>query len=115
MKEAYDIVILAIPLFNNQEFPIIFEGFPNNDFYSSAEYHETIATFVKADLNPHYFGLEEELDNILSCDPNKTIVSSLGRLNSVESSMKSSNIWKIFSNKLLKSNIINEMFSNVRL
>ncbi|KAK9297144.1 hypothetical protein QLX08_009024 [Tetragonisca angustula] len=114
MKEAYDIVILAIPLFNNQEFPIIFEGFPNNDFYNSAEYHETIATFVKADLKSHYFGLEEELDNILSCDPNKTIINSLGRLNSVEGSMKSSNIWKIFSNKPLKSNIINEMFSNVQ-
>ncbi|XP_043528164.1 prenylcysteine oxidase-like [Frieseomelitta varia] len=114
MKEAYDIVILAIPLFSNQEFPIIFEGFPNNDFYNSAEYHETIATFVKADLKSHYFGLEEELDNILSCNPNKTIISSLGRLNSVEGSMKSSNIWKIFSNKPLKSNIINEMFLNVQ-
>ncbi|XP_003484501.1 prenylcysteine oxidase isoform X1 [Bombus impatiens] len=114
MKATYDIVILAIPLIHNQEFPITFEGFPNNDFFSPAKYHETIATFVKADLKPHYFGLEAELDNILSCDPNRTIISSLGRLNSVEGSMKNSNVWKIFSNKPLKSNIINEMFSNVQ-
>lgn len=115
MKALYDIVILAIPLTHDQEFPIIFEGFPKNDFYSFEKYHETVATFVKADLKPHYFGLQEELDNILSCDPNKTIINSIGRLNSVDGIIKNSKVWKIFSNKPLKSKIINEMFSNVRL
>ncbi|XP_012348516.1 prenylcysteine oxidase [Apis florea] len=114
MKAIYDIVILAIPLTHDQEFPITFEGFPKNDFYSFEKYHETVATFVKADLKPHYFGLQEELDNILSCDPNKTIINSVGRLNSVDGIIKNSKIWKIFSNKPLKSKIINEMFSNVQ-
>lgn len=114
MKAMYDIVILATPLTHDQQYPITFEGFPENDFYKSEKYHKTIATFLEADLNPHYFGLQEELDAILSCDPNKTIVSSLGRLNSVEGSMKSSKVWKLFSNEPLKSAIINDMFTNVR-
>lgn len=113
MKTTYDIVILAIPLTHDQEFPIIFQGFPENDLYNLGKYHKTIATFVKADLKPHYFGLTEELDGILSCDPNKTIVNSLGRLNSVEDTLTNSNVWKIFSNEPLKPEIINEMFSNV--
>nr|XP_003700702.1 PREDICTED: prenylcysteine oxidase-like isoform X1 [Megachile rotundata] len=114
MKSTYDIVIIATPLTHDQKFPITFEGFPNNDFYSTGQYHETIATFVKANLKPYYFGLQEELDAILSCDPNKTIISSVGRLNSVEGTLKNSKIWKIFSNQPLKTQIINEMFSNVK-
>ncbi|XP_034183271.2 prenylcysteine oxidase 1 isoform X1 [Osmia lignaria lignaria] len=114
MKSVYDIIIIATPLIHDQEFPITFEGFPKNDFYSTGKYHETIATFIKADLKPYYFGLEEEIDNILSCNPNKTIISALGRLNSVEGTMKNSRVWKIFSNKPLKSEIMNEMFSNIK-
>ncbi|XP_076754653.1 prenylcysteine oxidase 1 [Xylocopa sonorina] len=114
MKAVYDIVILAIPLTRDQEFPIIFEGFPNNDFYSQGKYHETIATFVKGNLKPLHFGLEDESDNVLSCDPNKTVISSLGRLNSVEGIMENSKIWKIFSNKRLNSTILSEIFSNIQ-
>ncbi|CAL7951839.1 unnamed protein product [Xylocopa violacea] len=113
MKAVYDIVILAIPLTHDQEFPIIFEGFPRNDFYNQGKYHETVATFVKANLKPYHFGLEEE-SNILSCDPNKTVISSLGRINSIEGTIGNSKIWKIFSNKHLNSAILNEMFSNIQ-
>ncbi|XP_078050178.1 prenylcysteine oxidase 1 isoform X3 [Augochlora pura] len=113
MKSTYDIVIIATPLTSDQQYPIIFEGFPNSDFYGAEKYHKTVATFVKADLKPHYFGSTEEIDIILSCNPNKTIVSSIGRLNSVEGILKNSRVWKIFSNAPLKSGVLNEMFSNI--
>ncbi|XP_017882595.1 prenylcysteine oxidase-like [Ceratina calcarata] len=114
MKAMYDVVILATPLTHDQPYPITFEGFPKNDFYNLEKYHETIATFVEGDLKPHYFGLQEELDVILSCDPNKTIISSLGRLNSVEGTMKNSKVWKVFSNEPLNSATVNDMFTNVQ-
>lgn len=114
MKSTYDIVIIATPLTHDQKFSIKFEGFPRNDFYTAGEYHKTIATFVKADLKPQYFGLEDEIDIILSCNPNKTIISSLGRLNSVEGPTKDDRrIWKIFTNDPLKREILDEMFSNI--
>ncbi|XP_053984035.1 prenylcysteine oxidase 1-like isoform X2 [Hylaeus anthracinus] len=113
MKSTYDIVIVATPLIRDQEFPIIFEGFPNNDLHSIGKYHKTRVTFVQADLKPNYFGLIEGIDAILSCEPNKTIVSSVGKLSSVDGLMKHSRVWKIFSNTPLKEGIINEMFSNI--
>ncbi|XP_076162493.1 prenylcysteine oxidase 1-like [Ptiloglossa arizonensis] len=110
----YDIVIVATPLTYDHKFPIVFDGFLDNlNFYSPEKFHKTMVTFVKADLKPHYFGLLEEIDNILSCEPNKTLINSIGRLNTVEGIMKHSRIWKIFSNIPLKSEIINEMFSNI--
>ncbi|KZC10292.1 Prenylcysteine oxidase-like [Dufourea novaeangliae] len=114
MKSAYDIVIVATSLTSDQQLPIIFEGFPNNDFHGAEKYHKTVATFIEADLKPYYFGSVEEIDGILSCDPNKTIISSVGRLNSVEGTIKNSRIWKIFSNAPLKTGILNEMFSNIK-
>ncbi|XP_076278349.1 prenylcysteine oxidase 1 [Lasioglossum baleicum] len=113
MKSIYDIVIVATPLTSDQQYPITFEGFPNNNFHGAEKYHRTIATFVKADLKPYYFGSAEEIDTILSCEPNKTIVNSVGRLNSVEGPIKDSKVWKIFSNAPLKSGVLNEMFSNI--
>ncbi|XP_076248592.1 prenylcysteine oxidase 1 [Calliopsis andreniformis] len=113
MQSRYDIVIIATPLTNDQAFPISFEGFPKTDFHGVGKYHETIATFIKGDLKPHYFGLDEELDAILSCDPNKTIISSVGKVNSVKNTLKHSRVWKIFSNAPLELGIIEEMFSNL--
>ena len=112
MNSTYDIVIVAAPLTADEKFPITFEGFPNNDFHSVGKYHKLIVTFVKADLKPQYFGLEDELDMIISCNPNKTIINSVGRLNSVEGSMEHSRVWKIFSSEPLKLDL-EEMFSNV--
>ncbi|CAK9798124.1 Prenylcysteine oxidase-like [Anthophora plagiata] len=113
MKSTYNIVILAIPLTTDQKFLINFEGFPRNDFYNMEKYHDIIVTFVQGDLKPYYFGLGEELSAILSCNPNKTIVNSIGRLDSVEGTIEDK-VWKIFSNKPLKTNIIKEMFSNIQ-
>lgn len=93
--------------------PINFGGFPEDvNFEFAGNYQTTYATFVQGSLNPGYFRLEESIDGILSCDPNKTIVSSLGKLTTVQG--VNSNVWKIFSRNPLEINIINEMFQQVR-
>lgn len=93
---------------------INFAGFPENvNFKFAGDYQTTYATFVKGKINPSYFKLEESIDAILSCDPNKTILSSIGRLTTVEGN--SSDVWKIFSRKPVEKNLINKVFLEVRV
>jgi hypothetical protein len=113
MTSNYDIVIIAAPLTNDQKFPIEFVQFPNNLAFPG-NYQTTYATFIEADLNFKYFDLQETLDNILSCNPNKTKISSVGKVYSVNGLTKTnSGIWKIFSREPLETDLIYEMFSNV--
>ncbi|XP_057319102.1 prenylcysteine oxidase 1-like [Microplitis mediator] len=110
----YDVVIIATPLTHDQKMPITFGGFPEDvNFEFPGNYQTTYASFVQGSLNPGYFRLEESIDGILSCDPNKTIVSSLGKLTTVQG--VDSNVWKIFSRNPLEINIINKMFQQVQL
>lgn len=114
MTSTYDIVIIATPLTIDQEFQIEFIEFSDNLKFLG-NYQTTYATFIKADLNPKYFGLDEALDSILSCNPNKTKISSIGKLDSVDGSIKkNSPVWKIFSRKPLETSYIHDIFSNVR-
>ncbi|EZA53918.1 hypothetical protein DMN91_010425 [Ooceraea biroi] len=113
MTSDYDIVIIAAPLTSDHKFPIEFTEFPDNLAFPGA-YQTTYATFVKADLNPQYFGLQEPLDGILSCDPNKTIISSVGEVSSVNGLSKTdSGVWKVFSRKPLETSLVHKMFSNI--
>lgn len=114
MISNYDIVIIAAPLTRDQEFPIEFVGFGEN-WEFPGNYQTTYATFVKADrLNPEYFGLQDAL-NVLSCNPNKTIISSVGKVDSVDGAAeRSSRIWKIFSRMPLETHVVHDMFSHVR-
>ncbi|XP_046816104.1 prenylcysteine oxidase-like isoform X1 [Vespa crabro] len=112
MKNHYDIVILASPLTKDQKMPITFEEFPA-DFVFLGEYQTTVATFVKGHLNRNYFGLEEELDSILSCNSNAQI-HSVGRVDTVEGPTETdSKIWKIFSNASLPLNDLHNVFLNI--
>lgn len=56
-KEEFDVVIFANPLPLSQ---ISFTGFPNPVYtpVTTAEYHRTVATFVKGEVNPAFFGLD---------------------------------------------------------
>lgn len=118
MTSNYDIVIIAAPLTSDQELQIEFVGFPNLTF--SGNYQTTYATFVKANLNPKYFGLQEALNSILCCNPNKTKISSVGEVNPVDGSKemlmakKNPSVWKIFSRKPMETSFIHDMFSNVQ-
>lgn len=114
MTSTYDIVIIATPLTHDQEFPIKFVDFPDNLVFPG-NYQTTYATFINGDLNLKYFCLQEKaLNIILSCNPNKTKISSIGKVSSVDGSTDtSSQIWKIFSREPLVTNLINRMFSHV--
>ncbi|KAL2716889.1 prenylcysteine oxidase-like [Vespula squamosa] len=113
MKSRYDIVILATPLTEDQKTRITFEEFPADGLTFLGEYQTTIATFVKGDLNPSYFGLEEELDSVLSCNPN-TQIHSVGKVDTVEGPTKiDPKIWKIFSNASLPLNVLHNIFLNI--
>ncbi|XP_012233624.1 prenylcysteine oxidase-like [Linepithema humile] len=113
MTSNYDIVIIATPLTHDQAFPIEFVGFPD-DFIFQGNYQTTYATFVKGNLNPKYFGLKETIDAIFSCNPNKTIISSIGQQGLVNGLVKkNSPVWKIFSRKSIDTNLIDKMFSKV--
>lgn len=114
MTAIYDIVIIAAPLTGDQEFPIEFVNLPENLEFPGG-YQTTHVTFIKADIKPKYFGLHESLDDIFSCNATKTMISVVGKVSSVNASDKNgSSIWKIFSRKPLKTDLIHEMFSNVR-
>ncbi|XP_012271016.1 prenylcysteine oxidase [Orussus abietinus] len=113
MSNFYDIVIIATPLTYDQKYPISFEGFPEQ-FKFKGDYQVTMATFVEGNTNPQHFGLEESLDGILSCNPNKTIINSISRLFPVQGSAENiSRVWKIFSKEVLKSHLLNDMFLQV--
>lgn len=113
IKDRYDIVILATPLTKDQKMQIIFEELPTSKLKFLGEYHTTVATFVKGDLNPNYFGLEEELDSILSCNSH-TKINSVGKLDTVEGPVTNNfKIWKMFSNTSLPLDVIHSIFQNV--
>lgn len=113
MTSNYDIVIIAAPLTHDQEFLIEFVDFPD-DLVFLGDYQTTYATFINGDLNPRYFDLQEALSVILSCNPNKTKISSIGKVNPVDGSTDiSSQIWKIFSRESVETNLLNNMFSHV--
>lgn len=116
MTSTYDIVIIAAPLTRDQQFQIEFVEFPNNNLVFPGHYQTTHATFIKADLKPQYFDLQESsLDCILSCNPNKTKISSVGKVNPVDNLIeKNPPVWKIFSRKPLETSLIHDMFSQVR-
>ncbi|XP_011155741.1 prenylcysteine oxidase-like [Solenopsis invicta] len=109
----YDIVIIATPLTSDQEFQIEFVGFPNSLVFPG-DFQTTYATFVKANLNVTYFDLQQAMNSILSCNPNKTRISSVGKLNPVDGSVKKApRVWKIFSRESMESSVIHKMFSQV--
>lgn len=114
MTSNYDIVIIAAPLTSDQEFQIKFVGFPY-DLVFPGKYQTTYATFVKADLNLNYFGLQDPMNSILSCNPNKTRISSVGKQEPVDGSVKKNPpVWKVFSRESLDSTLIHDIFSHVR-
>lgn len=106
-------MIIAAPMTSDQEHRIKFGGFENIDLEFSGEYQTTFATFVSGDVNPSYFGLEEEM-GILSCNPIETKISSIGQLSSVEGTKSNiTKVYKIFSRQKLDDSILNKMFSQV--
>lgn len=113
ISDIYDILIIATPMTKDHEQTIKFNGFDDPDLFEfPGEYQTTIATFVSGKVNYSYFGLEDEIEGIMSCDPNKTLINSIGKLFNVQGKKdENSKIWKIFSRRELDD--VNKMFSSV--
>ncbi|XP_058803534.1 prenylcysteine oxidase 1-like [Phymastichus coffea] len=112
--KIYDIVIIAAPMTSDQESPITFNNFQNSNLKFTGDYQVTYATFIKGNANFSYFGLDEEIRGILSCNPKQTIISSISRLSSVDNKQNNQmNIWKIFSREKINKSLINKLFRNV--
>lgn len=113
LTDKYDVVIIATPLTSDQQMPIEFVNFSNREnFIFSGNYQTTWATFIDGQLNATYFGLDESIQGILSCNPEKTLINSVGKLSSIQG--QDSNVWKIFSRNPLSLNTIKSMFFKVR-
>ncbi|XP_046615254.1 prenylcysteine oxidase-like isoform X1 [Neodiprion virginianus] len=115
MKNIYDIVVIATPLTEDQKYEIKFMDFQKiESLQLPGNYQTTVATFIQGDLIPSHFGLDDPIDAILSCDPNKTEINSVGKLFPVNGPIgKDSQVWKVFSKHRLTSRQISSMFSNV--
>ena len=126
---VYDAVILAAPLCNCG---ITFEGFdcPIYTKASMQPYHQTVATFVKGQINPRFFG-ESSLDenfplNILTTEmvnPDaKTSSHGIALPVDVEEKQLSvfrqclskdpTRIWKVFSSEPLLKEDISKLFTS---
>ncbi|KAL6257655.1 hypothetical protein P5V15_011233 [Pogonomyrmex californicus] len=109
----YDIVIIAAPLTKDQASQIEFVGFPD-DLIFPGSFQTTHVTFIKANLNLKHFGLQETLDSILSCNPNKTNINMVLALESVDGlAKKNPRVWRVYSRKPMESSLIHDMFSNI--
>ncbi|XP_011865640.1 PREDICTED: prenylcysteine oxidase-like [Vollenhovia emeryi] len=121
MTSTYDIVVIAAPLTTDQEFQIEFAEFPDKLAFPGS-YQTTHVAFIKGDLNLKYFGLDTALSSILSCNPNKTKISSVGEQDSVDGSIKSEQanfiekdrpVWKLFSRERMETSLLHDIFYNV--
>lgn len=100
----------------DQESTITFNNFKSSNLNFLGDYQVTYATFVKGSANYSYFGLDEHIRGILSCDPKETFISSLSRLSSVDNNPDSqANIWKVFSREKLSHSMIDQLFLHVSL
>ncbi|XP_011501304.1 PREDICTED: prenylcysteine oxidase-like [Ceratosolen solmsi marchali] len=113
-SKVYDIVIIAAPMTSDQESLVTFNGFKSSDVQFLGNYQTTYATFVAGKVNFSYFGSKETFSGIISCNPVDTVISSIGKLTSVNGKRdKGVQVWKVFSRQKLNSTIINKMFSKV--
>lgn len=93
---------------------IEFDNFEiTKSFKFPGEYQTTYATFVKGTLRHSYFGDDNSVNAIFSCNPNKTIISSISKLSTVDG--VKADVWKIFTRNSMERQLIDKMFLQVCL
>ncbi|PSN33871.1 Prenylcysteine oxidase, partial [Blattella germanica] len=109
---VYDIIILATPLTKDFHSNIKFENFPR-EFTFPGKYHRTVCTIIKGKLNLPYFGIENEIDEILTVKLGLEF-NSVGRISPVDYKQGESafNVWKVFSQEPLTTVQIHRLFIN---
>jgi prenylcysteine oxidase/farnesylcysteine lyase len=116
-KNIYDIVILAAPLHDGIA-DISFVGFNESITEFPDHYHRTVATFVRG--LPHFtkFGYQtlHQFPDIVLSTNNKVFFNSMGKIHPIHkyaSTYKDKqelSVWKVFSQRHLTENEMNELF-----
>lgn len=112
-ERTYDIVIVATPLikdlssisFNN--FPLPIQNFQGN-------YHHTVCTLVRGDINTTYFNMSAKLDEVLTTSADLPF-NSISRIYPVDVKKDQSfpsDVWKVFSQQPLTDLQLDSMFIN---
>ncbi|CAD5114295.1 DgyrCDS3437 [Dimorphilus gyrociliatus] len=111
-KFSHDIVIIAAPLEKDM---LQTSGFEME--FPSLQMHQTVATFVNAELNSSFWEFGEEKPEVILAI--KSFYNSIGKqtpinYNSDNEQMKNLSVYKIFSNNELTDNQLNKLFKNIR-
>lgn len=109
---TYDYVVFAAPLAENQRVPIIFSNMPS-ELNKVGKYHQTVSTLVIGDIKTSKFSpLSNDHSPILVISNNNNdFFNSVGNVEGVDETA-SLNVWKIFSQRPLYKNQIDELFEN---
>ncbi|XP_049788726.1 prenylcysteine oxidase 1-like [Schistocerca nitens] len=113
----YDAVIMAFPYAENINSNFTFKNFPSTFIYEpSGNYHRTVSTVVKGELNHTFFGFEDATDVVdeILCVRTDLAFNSIGRIYPVSGTPnKKSDVWKVFSQVPLSREQIDSLFKSV--
>jgi len=108
-EATYDLVIIATPLINELS-DIKFEGFPKPIRNFDGNYHHTVCTLVRGDINATSLHMTVKLDAVLTTNET-ALFNSLSKIYPVDSEQQPHDpVWKIFSQKPLTNEELDSMF-----
>lgn len=109
---TYDYVVFAAPLAENQKVPITFSNM-SLKLNNSGKYHRTISTLIVGKLRRSKFSaISNDLSPILVISNNENeFFNSVSNVEGINDTA-SLNVWKVFSQKPLTQNQINQLFES---
>lgn len=112
---TYDYVVFAAPLAENQKVPITFTNtslLVNN----IGKYHRTVSTLVIGDINKKKFSpLSDETSQFVVISNNDNeYFNSVSNVGAVNETYISLNVWKVFSQKPLTEDQIDQLFDQTK-
>lgn len=114
-NQKYNIVVLAAPQTSDMKHVIKFQDFKES-FQFPGRYHQTVCTLIKGKLRDAYFPTKKKyIDGVLTIN-DSVFFNSIGRIYPVDYKQKSaevSDVWKIFSQKLLSDSELESVFSEI--
>lgn len=113
-SKEYDIVILAMPIYKGMT-DIKFEDFQTDIKPVRDSFHLTVASFMEGQPNSSYFGIDNIdsfPDAFFTCNES-VFFNSLGKQKPVEPGTPKIPVYKVFSNKVLKTDQLKELVPEI--
>lgn len=110
----YDYVVFAAPLTENQRVPITFSNMPKA-LKKAGKYQRTVSTLINGNINRTKFSPLTDNDKspiIIISNNDEDVFNSISNVQGINKKFKS-NIWKVFSQKPLSNNQLDELFENI--